>query len=139
LITAAAAEGRGDADGALSAASKAMDIMEHGPLLVPMLAEFIWIPALRHRLTGLVRGLPEGEWKQILSFACDGRYAEAADVLTDVGAAAIAARTHLFAAGAARDDGRRDDVKRHAADALRFYSEVGATRFAERAAALMHA
>jgi hypothetical protein len=111
--------------------------MEHEPLLVPMLAEFIWIPALRHRLTRLVRGLPDSDWKQILSFACDGRYAEATDLLTTVGAVTIAARTHLFAAGKAHDDGRNADAKRHASEALRFYASVGATRFAERAEALM--
>ena len=139
LITAAAADGQGDDDTALTAASKAMDIMEQQPLFLPFLAEFIWVPALYHRVAGLIRDLPDGEWKQILSFACEGRYAEAVDLLTGVGAIAIAAHTHLFAASKARDDGRSADVKPHAAEALRFYTAVGATRFAERASALMHA
>ena len=139
LITAAAAEGRGNADAALTAASKAMDIMEQQPPFVPFLAEFIWVPALYHRLAGLTRGLPDGEWKRILSFACDGRYGEAVELLTNVGAATIAARTHLLAATRAHDDGRSADIKPHAAEALRFYTGVGATRFAERANALLHA
>jgi class 3 adenylate cyclase/tetratricopeptide (TPR) repeat protein len=138
LVAAAAAEARGDAGAALVAASRSMAIQAHEPLFAPILAEYVWYPALYDRLADLVRGLPQGEWKQTLLHACDGRYAEAADLLTEIGAATLAARTHLLAARIARD--RRHgaaDIQRHAGEALRFYSRVGATRFAERAHELM--
>ena len=85
----------------------------------------------------LSRRVPNGTWAEILSLACGGRYVDAARLLMDVGTPTLAARTHLFAAGSARNEGRDDDARRHAAEALRFYSHVGAPRFAEWANALL--
>ena len=83
--------------------------------------------------------LPEtSAWRRALMAATEGRLADAADIYERMGSHPLAARMHLLAADRAHDQGRTRESRRHAERALAFYGAVGASLYADRAAALMN-
>jgi class 3 adenylate cyclase/tetratricopeptide (TPR) repeat protein len=69
----------------------------------------------------------------------DGRLVEAANVLTEMGRFAAAARVRLRAAETLATQGRRTEANEQLDKALRFYRSVGATRYIREAEGLLAA
>jgi tetratricopeptide (TPR) repeat protein len=74
----------------------------------------------------------DNPWRDALIAIADGRFGDAAEVFDGIGSLPLAAQARMIAA----ERGAPADAERLASRALEFYERVGASRHAERAAAL---
>jgi hypothetical protein len=94
------------------------------------------VPAEHGAMVELASRMPDDNpWREALSAIARGCYAEAAGVFDTIGSGPLAAQARMIAA----DRGSSPVAELQASRALEFYELVGATRYAERAAALASA
>lgn len=72
-------------------------------------------------------------WRDALILTADSRYADAADLYTEIGSHPLAADTHLLAAEHATTEGRTSDAARHLTAVLDFAEKAGATLYRRQA------
>ena len=98
--------------------------------LLPMLAEASRHDDIRRaalRLPVICR------WRDALQLTADARYAEAAELFTEIGSQPLAADTHLLAARQAAQQGRTADTSLHITAVLAFADETGAVLYRRQA------
>jgi class 3 adenylate cyclase len=79
--------------------------------------------------------LPDAcRWREALLLTAEARYADAADLYTEIGSHPLAADAHLLAANQATNDGRTADAAHHARAVLAFADETGAALYQHQAA-----
>ena len=99
--------------------------------ITPILVEADRHDAIR---TAAFRLSEDCRWRDALLLTADTRYAEAADLYTEIGSQPLAADAHLLAAQQAANEGRTSDAARHAEAVLAFAKQTGAVLYERQAA-----
>jgi tetratricopeptide (TPR) repeat protein len=113
-------------EGDIDAGEGPMALCELSPLLVR---------ADRHGdiRTAALRLSEACRWRDALLLTAEGRYAEAADVYTEIGSLPFAADAHLLAADHAAQQGRHAGAAHHAAAVVAFAERTGAVLYQRQA------